>query len=101
MADEKLPKLPKKVLVIRDCTFFLPDNFEGNLEEAFDEFLRYREERDNQPIYVDPMNLFSSFNNLLLHRNTQSRVCGSYTLMELDEENNQYKVMEGTSPSNS
>ena len=73
----------------------------GIYVDVVDEFLRYREERDNQPIYVDPMNLFSSFNNLLLHRNTQSRVCGSYTLMELDEENNQYKVMEGTSPSNS
>lgn len=74
-------KLPDKILVIKDCTFILPPDFNGSLEDAFEEFLKYREKNLNKAKNVDPQNFFSTF-DLLLHGQNQ-RVCGHYTMYEL------------------
>lgn len=75
--------LPKKVLVIKDCTFILPDDFDGSVEDAFEEFLKYREKHLKDAKFVDRHHFFSSF-NLLLH-NHKARVCGHYVLYELKD----------------
>lgn len=74
-------KLPEKILVIKDCTFILPEDFTGSLEDAFEEFLKYREKHLNDAKYVDPQHFFSTFDLLL--RGSDQRVCGQYTLYKL------------------
>lgn len=88
-------ELPKKILVIRDCSFILPDNFNGNLEDAFREFLKYEAENVSKARYYDDNNLFSTL-DILLHERKDARVCGQYTMYELVDE--QYKPIENTGP---
>ncbi len=86
-------ELPKKILVIRDCTFILPEDFSGTLEDAFTEFLKYRINLQNKPKIVDEHGLFSAF-NVLLHYGTNECVCGEYALYELIDD--KYKLIDGT-----
>ena len=68
--------------MIKDCTFILPDNFEGTLEDAFNKFLEYRSANLKNAQYVDDGNLFSTF-DVLLHSGENPRVCGQYAIYEL------------------
>lgn len=86
-------KMPQKVLVIKDCTFILPDGFEGTTEDAFEEFLKYREKHLHEAQFVDKNGLFSAF-SLLLHAHDKHRVCGEYMLYEL--KNGKYELIEET-----
>lgn len=83
-------KLPEKILVIKDCTFILPDDFDGTVEDAFEAFLKYREKHLKDAKYVDHQHFFSSF-NLLLHGHKQ-RVCGHYSLYQLKD--GKYEVVQ-------
>ena len=74
--------LPKKILMIKDCTFILPDNFEGTLEDAFDAFLEYRKSNLKNAQFIDDGNLFSTF-DVLLHSGEKPKVCGQYAIYEL------------------
>ena len=74
--------LPNKILVIKDCTFILPDGFDGTLEEAFTEFLKYRAEHLNRAHYVDDSGIFSTF-DILVHSKNNPQVCGQYSMYEL------------------
>ena len=74
-------KLPKKILTIRDCTFILPDDFEGTLNEAFAEFLKYQQENHTNAKYYDDSSLLSTFSVLMQNENI--RVCGEYSILEL------------------
>ena len=85
-------KLPEKILVIKDCTFILPEDFDGNIEDAFEEFLKYREKHLVDGRNIDPQNFFSTFDLLLRARN--QRVCGQYTLYELRD--GKYFPIDGT-----
>ena len=68
-------KIPKKILLIRDCTFILPNDFNGTIEDAFKEFLKYREENIQSATYVSDTGLFSTF-DLILYANYDKRVYG-------------------------
>ena len=88
-------ELPKKILMIKESIFILPDDFKGSVEDAFTEFLKYRKEHLDEAEYFDELGLFSSF-NLLLHGTGDAKVCGEYALCEYKD--GQYKVLEGTRP---
>ena len=90
-----MEELPKKILLIKECTFFLPDNFNGSVEEAFTEFLKYREANLDAAKFADPQGLFSTF-NILMHSKDDVKVCGEYGLYELTE--NGYTLVDGTRP---
>ena len=79
-----MEELPKKLLVIRDCTFILPEGFEGSTEEAFAEFLEYQKEHVANARFGDALGLFSSF-NMLVHSKRDARVCGEYAILELSD----------------
>ena len=90
-----MEELPKKILTIKDCTFILPDDFNGSVEDAFTEFLKYRESHLNDAQFADPQGLFSSF-NLLMHAKNDIKVCGEYALYELKD--GAYIMVDGTRP---
>ena len=83
--------LPKKLLMIKDCTYILPDDFNGTIEDAFDHFLRYRASHLKDAQYIDDSNLFSTF-DVLLHSGDEPRVCGQYAIYELVD--GKYKLSE-------
>lgn len=78
----KRDNLPKKILMIKDCTFILPDNFNGSIEEAFNKFLEYRSTHLQNAQFIDDGNLFSAF-DVLLHSGDTPKVCGQYAIYEL------------------
>ena len=80
-----MESLPKKILVIRDCTFILPDDFEGTTEDAFAEFLEYQKENSDKASYGDSFGLFSTF-NMLMYLVENARVCGEYAILTLNDE---------------
>ena len=77
-----MESLPKKILVIRDCTFILPDDFEGTTEDAFAAFLKYHKKHASEGKFGDSFGLFSSF-NMLLYGEGNPRVCGEYAMLKL------------------
>lgn len=74
-------KLPKKILTIKECTFILPDDFDGGIEDAVTEFLRYRQEKLKNAELLDEHGLLSTFSLLMTRDNC--RACGQYALLEL------------------
>lgn len=88
-----MEELPKKILIIRDCSFILPDDFNGNTDDAFREFLKYQSEHSKEARYTaDSFGLFSTF-NMLLHSTSEARVCGEYALLEYRD--GQYQISNG------
>ena len=85
--------LPKKVLVIKDCTFILPEDFDGTVEEAFSEFIKYRASSLPNATHINDSNLFSTF-DLLLH-SEGSKVCGQYAIYEFVD--GRYQLAKGNS----
>lgn len=77
--------------MIKDCTFILPDDFEGSLEDAFSQFLNYRTDHLKNAKHVDDSNIFSTF-DILLHSRQQSKVCGQYAIYELVD--GKYRLVE-------
>lgn len=90
--------LPKKILVIKDCTFILPDDFEGSVDDAFDELLKYRCDNLKNGRYLDDNSLFSSF-DVLLHGDDREKCCGHYALYELIDGTN-YEIRSYTKNEN-
>ena len=88
-------ELPKQILVIRDCTFILPDDFSGDLNDAFTEFLKYHSENRNKAKYFDDLNLFSTF-EILMQNSPDLKVCGEYKILEHID--GKYVLKEGTGP---
>lgn len=84
--------LPRKLLVIKDCTFILPDGFDGSVEDAFAEFIKYRAENLPSAQYINDSNLFSTF-DILLHAGSSTRVCGQYAIYELID--GKYQLADG------
>ena len=68
--------------MIKDCTFILPDDFDGTAAEAFSKFLEYHTRHVKDAITVDDSNIFSTF-DILLHSDSTSKVCGLYGIYEL------------------
>lgn len=68
--------------MIKDCTFILPEDFNGSLEDAFTEFLKYRTSHLDGASRVDDSNIFSTF-DILMHSNKDAKVCGQYAIYEL------------------
>lgn len=89
MANEK--HLPKKVLKITDLTFILPDNFEGDFEDAVLEFLVYRNNHLKARI-PDNIEKYSS-TEILLANGDAYLACGAYALLKLDD-NGKYIPMQ-------
>lgn len=83
-------KLPKKLLTIKECTFILPDDFDGSIEDAFTEFLKYRQSNLKKAEMLDEHGLLSTFSLLMTRDNC--RACGQYSLLEL--KNGSYVAMQ-------
>ena len=93
-SENKQVDIPKKMLIIRDCAFILPDEFNGTLNDAFAEFLKYQQENAHNASYYDELNILSPF--AILMQNRDLRVCGQYAIVEYTEDH--YALTEGTSP---
>lgn len=88
-----MEELPKKILIIRDCSFILPEDFDGNTDDAFREFLKYQSEHSKDAHFTaDSFGLFSTF-TMLLHGTGNARVCGEYALLEYKD--GQYQISQG------
>lgn len=55
-----LKKLPKNILYVKDFTYALPDDFNGNLEDALKHFINYRNKHKEERKVVDKGDAFSS-----------------------------------------
>ena len=88
-------KLPKKVLHIKELTFIVPDDFDGNTLDAIQELVNYSKNNESNKLLVDRYNLYSSLEMLIASKD-KTRVCGSYGIFEL--ENNHYTLKDGKSP---
>lgn len=82
--------LPQKILHIKECTFILPDDFNGTTEDAFRELLKYQSRYDKNAQYVDKEGLYSTFD--LLNKYNIARFCGHYSLYTLS--NGEYSITE-------
>ncbi len=82
---------PKKILLIKNCTFILPDDFNGSLEDAFELFIKYRTENISKAKYIIKSPLFTPFDILLHLDNPNIRTCGDYAIYELID--GKYKIM--------
>lgn len=85
--------LPKKILMVKDCTFILPDGFDGTLEDAFTEFLEYRVKHLSEAKYIDDSGIFSTF-DILMHSGKKPRVCGQYAMYELVD--GKYRIIDNS-----
>ena len=79
--------------MIKDCTFILPDNFNGTLEDAFSEFLKYRTSHLSEANYVDDSGIFSTF-DILMHNGKKTKVCGQYAMYELVD--GKYRIIDNS-----
>jgi len=61
-----MPQLPKKYLRIRDAVFVLPDDFDGDVPEAMEEFLSYVTQNKGKPVeYVDQNGIYTPLGVIL------------------------------------
>lgn len=90
--------LPKKLLIIKDLTFILPDDFNGSLSEAFIEFVKYRKHYEDTARLITEINQENSY-EILISTKDKEKVCGQYGLFELTEDGT-YKYIEGPSCKN-
>lgn len=93
--------LPSRILHIKELTFILPNDFKGGLDEALEEFMKYRKSASKERIkFLDEHGLFSTtellMSNQMADANQRARVCGSYGIFELI--NGVYTMVEGTDP---
>lgn len=91
-------EIPRKILHIRDLTFILPDDFEGTIDDAMAEFLKYRRGiREHDVHYIDDGGIFSTAGLLLNSGKTDTvRVCGEYGLFEFRD--GAYVLLDGSVP---
>lgn len=79
---------PKYILRIKDATFSLPPDFNGDIKDAFAAFLKYhRENYDGgvvEDLYKD-MNL-STFDELILSANPEHKACINCELFKLNDD---------------
>lgn len=90
--------LPKKILLIKDLTFILPDDFNGSLSDAFNEFIRYRKEYEKNAKLIQSDNQSNSYETLISSK-VNEKVCGQYGLFELTDDGT-YKILDSTSSIN-
>ena len=86
--------VPKKILLIKDLTFILPDNFSGSFTEAIDEFIKHRKDVLKIPKLPDN-DEDSTFKSLLLEDDNTLRACMIYVIFEIDE-SGEYKIIESS-----
>ena len=86
--------LPKKLLIIKNLTFILPDDFNGTLSEAFIEFVKYRKNYEDTAKLISE-NQENSY-ELLINAKDNEKVCGQYGLFELTDDGT-YKYIKGPS----
>lgn len=75
--------LPKKILRIKDLMFILPDTFSGDLSQALELFLKYREKNAKNRHTVDPDDILSAAEILMMTINESAKFCGQYGIFEL------------------
>lgn len=88
--------LPKKILRIKDLTFILPEEFEGDLKEAIEEFVKYREAYKEMVTFITDNDEVSSTQLLFECGTNNERVCGEYGLFALVD--GSYKIIQGSEP---
>ena len=86
--------IPKKILLVKDLTFILPDNFDGNLSDALTEYINYRNTNINSIKVTDINNMLSS-TEVILSSNEDIKSCILYGIVELD--NGNYRILESSS----
>ena len=83
--------LPAKILRIRDLTFILPEDFNGDLHDALKEFMIYRDKHKENAAFVDDED--KSTVDLLFINDGDERVFGEYGLFYLVD--GAYKIIQG------
>lgn len=78
---------PKKVLQIKDAVFILPDDFNGNIQDAMNLFLEYSmsASKDHHEFKTDPNRIFTPLGILTINPNTNIKCCMEASLYELKD----------------
>lgn len=86
-----MENLPKNILKVKDLTFILPDDFNGDLEDALIAFITYRKSHVHTAEYtVDPVSLE------ILFTTADARVSGEYGIFTLED--GKYIMINGSRP---
>lgn len=65
--------LPTKILRVEELTFILPDTFDGNIIDAFEEMVVYMKANNQNEVVLEDEH--STTKSLLLSENTNHRLC--------------------------
>lgn len=76
------PKMPQKILRVRDSTFVLPDDFNGSYKDAIGLFLRYLETTEDAARHVDEYGLYSPLGVLTTYPELKACVDGAIFVLE-------------------
>lgn len=87
--------LPKKILRVKDLTFILPEDFEGDLHDALEEFMKYRDKHKSNAKFVEVEQDKTSVDLLFINEG-DDRVFGEYGLFHLID--GSYKIIQGSEP---
>lgn len=82
--EKSKDELPKHLLVIKDFTFTLPEDFSGSFEDAVMEFLKYR--REHVALKVTNIGQDASSTEIILSDDGKNRACGAYAVCHLGED---------------
>ena len=82
-------KLPKKILHISDLVFTLPDNFEGDISDAFKTIADYTSnKRKMMEIKEDNKSSVETLYENITTNSADSKLCMRYGIFECDENGN-------------
>jgi hypothetical protein len=85
--------IPKKLLIIKDLTFILPDDFNGTLTDALSDYINYINKNIHNNNVVDIDNALCC-TEVVLSANTDIRSCIQYGIVEID--NGEYRIIESS-----
>lgn len=83
----------QKMLIVKDLTFILPNNFEGNLSDALNEYIKYRNDNHSNLKLTDTENKYNSTEMVLMKRE-EIKSCILYGIVEIRD--GMYRVIESS-----
>ena len=85
---------PQKILIVKDLTFILPKDFEGNLSDALLEYIKYRNENIKDVKVTDTENKYNCTEIVLMGKDG-IKSCVLYGIVEISD--GKYRVIESSS----
>lgn len=86
--------VPNKMLIVKDLTFILPEDFDGNLSDALLEYVNYRNKHIKKTKALDEKNKFNS-TEVVLMNNEDVKSCILYGIVEIIDD--KYRIIESSS----